>query len=158
MGEKEHKALQVVIEKNARPNVASSGDFDEKKFMDAEWQRLADFYDVTVEELQSPQFEAKQHAEEEQRRKAQEAERKVFERKDIKVSIAVLVMASFLLFPFAGWYAFAAAAVAAYNYGGLSWEIRDERMDRRELAWTAVARTAVALFAAAMAVALWMKK
>ena len=72
MSDEEHKALKRAIKRIGRPDKQSRDPFDEKKFMDAEWQRLADFYGVTVEELQSPEFDNRMDREREEQAKRAE--------------------------------------------------------------------------------------
>ena len=57
MSDDAHKAFERALKRITQPDKRERDRFDEKEFMDAEWQRLADDFGVSVEELQSPEFE-----------------------------------------------------------------------------------------------------
>ena len=73
MSDDAHKAFEKALKRITQPDKRERDRFDEKKFMDAEWQRLADFYGVTVEELQSPEFDERMDREREELAKREAA-------------------------------------------------------------------------------------
>lgn len=63
------EAFSRALKRITKPDEQEQDVFDEKKFMDAEWQRLADDFGVSVEELQSPEFEERLRREQEEKDK-----------------------------------------------------------------------------------------
>lgn len=73
MSDGAREAFSRALKRITKPDEQEQDVFDEKKFMDAEWQRLADDFGVSVEELRSPEFEKRMDRERDERAKKEVA-------------------------------------------------------------------------------------
>ena len=79
-------------------------------------------------------------------------------RQETRRSIIAAVLTTLVILPLAGWYALIAGVVTLYHVASVMGDIRDERIGRSKLAWSAFIRMFIIGFVIVLAIAMQWRK